>query len=191
MNKQINKQIKIIEVAHSVLACDLRYSYISVPPGFNNQMLQSPAYLKIKITYLNGIHKLFSFDKENKRHDTHGTPRLMVKIAKGHVLLGSFLETTLNSHWRSQQVNEEISLAQHVFNPDWHYLRHRFNKCWFINTQPADWPELKLEKCHLLQGLNACKIIAWKSERQQSEENQKIRSIQCQNTAMVYSLQRI
>lgn len=94
-----------------------RYFYISTPPELD-KLLQSPAYLKIKIMCLNSLHKLFSFDKENERHNIHRTLRPTVKVAMGHVLLGLFLETTLSSHWQCQQVNEEISLAWHVFNPN-------------------------------------------------------------------------
>ena len=50
--------------------------------------MESPAYLKIKIMYLNGLHKLFRFDKENKRHNIHRTLGPTVKVAMGHVLLG-------------------------------------------------------------------------------------------------------
>lgn len=64
-----------------------------------------PAFKKIETTYLNGLHELFNSDKKNERHDILGTSEQMVKIVKGHVLAGVFLETTLNSHWQCQQVN--------------------------------------------------------------------------------------
>lgn len=50
--------------------------------------MESLAYLKIKIIYLNGLHKLFRFDKENKRHNIDRTLGPTVKVAMDHVLLG-------------------------------------------------------------------------------------------------------